>query len=119
MEPHVLTQKSWSRLTKWCWQGEEPRPAKCRRRHHAERAGFSPIADPGRNGGEASAGAAREMRARKSGGNDGRNFRNRISQKKPRSGERSKKVAAREERRRLRLRKSKRTVWRHLSRALI
>src|SRR2546430_9972857 len=38
---------------------EEPRPAKCRRRRHAERAGFYPLADRGKNGGEASAEAAK------------------------------------------------------------
>src|SRR5437016_7797784 len=117
--PHFLKEKSWSRLRRWCWQAGEPWPAKSRPRHRAERAGFYPIADRGKNGGEASAEVAREMRARKSGGHDGKNFRNRISQKKPRSGEQSKKVEARAVRRRLRPRKSKRTVWRHLSRALI
>src|SRR5947207_86415 len=119
MGSHFLKGKSWSRLRRQRQPGEELRPTKCRRRHRGGRAGFYPIADRGKNGAEVSAEVAKEMPARKSAGHDGKNFRNQISQKKPRSDDHSKKVEARGGRRRLRPRKSKRTVWRHLSRALI
>ena len=117
--PHFLKGKFWSRLMRRRRQGEESRPEKCRRRHHPGRAGFYPIVDRGKNGGEATAEAAKEIRLRKRAVHDGKNFRNRISQKRPRSDEHSKKAEALGGRRRLRPRKSKRTVWRRLSRALI
>ena len=119
MGPHFFKEKFWSRLMRRRRQGEESRPAKCRRRHRARRAGFYPIVDRGKNGGEANAEAAKEIRLRKRAVHDGKNFRNRISQKRPRSDEHSKRVEARGEPRRVRPRKSKRTVWRRLSRALI
>src|SRR5207249_2710914 len=62
---HFLEGKSWSRLRRRRRQGEESRPATCRRRHRAERAGFYPIVDRGKNGAEASAEAAKKIRPRK------------------------------------------------------
>ena len=94
-------------------------PAEFQQRHRARHVDSCLIADPERNEAEGNAAEAKEMQPHRSGARDGKNFRNRILRKRARGAARSRKAEARPGRRRLRLRKSKRTVWRHLSRALI
>src|SRR5205823_297655 len=110
-----FSSQSKRRLRK---EGEGPRESG-RRRHRAGDEHWASVVNRGKNKAEANAAKAKERRGRKEEALDEKNFRSRIWQRRQRFAAPTKKAAAQGERRRLRLRKNKRTVWRRLSRALI